>query len=149
MQKTGIIVSVDEGKEFVGSILLAGEAAIAQHLGLERADEGLGPGVVIRVGSGRHALLHACSAQPLTEGAAAILAATVAVKDDAVGATSGGQGGVERFDDEVAAQVVAQTPADDASRAQVDDHSQVEPALLAGDVGAERSETASRRLPEG
>ena len=82
MQAAGIVVGVDEGKEFVSGVLLAGEAAIAQHLGLEGADEGLGPGVVIGVGSGRHALLQACGAQPLTKSAAAILAAAVAVEDD-------------------------------------------------------------------
>jgi len=99
VQAAGVVVAVDEGKEFVGCVLLAGKAAIAQHLGLERADEGFGPGVVIGVGSGRHALLHACGAQPLTEEAAAILAATVAVEDDALGAASGGECGVEGLDD--------------------------------------------------
>jgi hypothetical protein len=33
--------------------------------------------------------------------------------------------------------VIAQTPTDDAARAQVDDHGQVEPALLTGDIGTE------------
>ena len=137
MQAAGIVVAVDEGKELVGGVLLAGEAAIAQHLGFEGADEGLGPGVVIGVGSGRHALLHACGAQPLAEGAAAILAATVAVKDDALGATSSGEGGVKGLDNQITAQVIAQTPTDGAARAQVDDHGQVEPALLTGDIGTE------------
>ena len=53
------------------------------------------------IGSGRHALLHACGAQPLAEGAAAILTATVAVEDDALGAASGSEGGVEGLDDEM------------------------------------------------
>ncbi len=134
MQAAGVVVAVEEGKEFVGGVLLAGEAAIAQHLGFEGADEGLGPGDVIGVGSGRHALLHACGAQPLAEGAAAILAATVTVEDDALGAASGGEVGVEGPDDHIAAQVIAQTPADDAVRAQVDDNGQVEPDLLNGDI---------------
>ena len=137
MLAADIVVAVDEGKEFVSGVLLAGEAAIAQHLGLEGADEGLGPGVVIGVGSGRHALLHACGTQPLTKSAAAILAAAVTVEDDALGAASGDEGGVEGLDDQITAQVIAQTPTDDAARAQVDDHGQIEPALLAGDIGTE------------
>ena len=98
----------------MSGVLLAGEAAIAQHLGLEGADEGLGPGVVIGVGSGRHALLHACGTQPLTKSAAAILAAAVTVEDDALGAASGDEGGVEGLDDQIAAQVIAQTSANDS-----------------------------------
>jgi hypothetical protein len=55
-------------------------------------------------GPGGHALLHACGTQSLAEDAAAILAATVAVEDDALGAASGGEGGVEGLDDQIAAQ---------------------------------------------
>ncbi len=46
MQAAGVVVAVDEGKEFVDGVLLAGKAAIAQHLGSERADKGLSPGPV-------------------------------------------------------------------------------------------------------
>jgi len=62
---------------------------------------------------------------------------SVAKQHDALGAASGGEGGVEGLDDQITAQVIAQAPADDAARAQVDDDGQVEPALLAGDVGTE------------
>ena len=86
MQAAGVVVVVDEGKEFADSVLLAGKAAIALHLGFERVEKGLSPGPVcgmIGVGSGGHALLHACGAQPLAEGSAAILAATVTVEPSA------------------------------------------------------------------
>ena len=46
MQAAGVVVVVDEGKEFADSVLLAGKAAIAQHLGFERAEKGLSPGPV-------------------------------------------------------------------------------------------------------
>ena len=35
MQAAGIVVAIDEGKEFVGGVILAGKAAIAQNLGFQ------------------------------------------------------------------------------------------------------------------
>lgn len=71
-------MSEAEGKKLAGGVLLARAAAIAQHFGIERADEGLDPVVVIRVGSSGHALLYASGAQPLAKDVASILAAAVA-----------------------------------------------------------------------
>jgi hypothetical protein len=35
VQAAGIVVAIDEGKEFVGGVILAGKAAIAQNLGFQ------------------------------------------------------------------------------------------------------------------
>jgi hypothetical protein len=52
----------------------------------EGADEGFGPGVIVRVGACRHALTQAGLGQSLTEEPTAVLAAAIAVED---GAASG------------------------------------------------------------
>lgn len=83
MEALGVVVAFDEGEDFHAGISGVDEASVLQHLGFERAHEGLGPGVVIGIGAGGHALAHAGVAQHRAEGFAAILAPTVAVEPSA------------------------------------------------------------------
>ena len=76
----GVVVKVDVGKESVLAQVHSGKATL-EHLGFEGADEGLGPGVVIRIGARGHALAHPALAQELPVSGAAILAAAVTVED--------------------------------------------------------------------
>ena len=54
----GVVVGFDVGEEFDAGIGVGDERAVGKHLGLEGADEGLGPGVVIGIGTRGHALAH-------------------------------------------------------------------------------------------
>ena len=121
------------------------ERAVGKYLGFEGADEGLGPGVVIGIGACGPALAHPGLAQEVPESAAAVLAATVAVEDEAGKRAARTQGLLERIEDQVGAQMAGQGSADDLARAEIDDHGQIKPARRGGDEGAERSETAKGR----
>ena len=77
----GVIVGFDIGKDLGLRILIIDEAAPLKHLGFERADKRFGPGVVIRIGSRRHALPDACPIKEFSIGSAAILAASITVED--------------------------------------------------------------------
>ena len=72
--------------------------------------------------------------QSLAEGSAAILAAPIAVEDGLVD-RAGLERLVEGGQDEIGAQVVGETPAEDAARAEVDDDGEVKPARTGRDEG--------------
>ena len=129
-----VVVAFDVVKDFQARIGGIFKAAALQHLAFERADEGLAPGVVIRVGTRRHALAHPRSCQSLAEGGTAVLAAAVTV-EDAIFCRTGAESLAQGSHDQVAVQVVTQAPADHAARTQVEDHGQVEPARGGGDEG--------------
>src|SRR5215207_11432255 len=80
----GVVVAVDEVEDFragVGSVL---EDAALEHLELEGADEGLGPGIVVGIGARGHALAQAGGGQGLAKGGAGVLAAAIAMEDGLV-----------------------------------------------------------------
>ena len=79
----GVVVGFDVGEEFDPGIAMSAERALLEHFGFEGADEGLGPGVVIRIGARGHALAHPALAQEIPVSGAAILAAAVTVEDKA------------------------------------------------------------------
>ena len=120
-----VVVAVDERGDFGTDIAGVDEAAVLQHLGFECAHERFGPGVVIGIGSCRHALTHSREPQDVAKGPTTVLTASVAVKDQIGGVASGGDGLLHGIDDQIAAQVIGQGPADNASRAQVDDDGEV------------------------
>lgn len=68
----GVVAGVDEGKDLGGGVGRVDELGALEHLGLEGAQERLGPGVVMRIGSGGHALAAACGGEQATELGAAI-----------------------------------------------------------------------------
>lgn len=70
----------------------ASVALIKQHLCFKRAHEGLRPGVVIRIGPGRPALIHPSLGKRLAKDSAAILVAAVAVEDEAMAAAMAAAG---------------------------------------------------------
>ena len=80
MLSLGVVVSVNVGKDLDLSMPLVNELAALEHLGLEGTHEGFGPGIVIRIGSSRHALSDSGLLEKGSECLASVLAATVAVK---------------------------------------------------------------------
>ena len=79
----GVVVGFDIGEDFGAGIVGINEGAALEHFGFEGAHEGFGPGVVIGIGPGGHALPELVGAQELAVGPAAVLAAAVAVEDGA------------------------------------------------------------------
>ena len=131
----GVVVAFDVGEEFGEGVSAVDEAAALEHFGLEAADGRFAPGVVVGIGAGGHALAQAVGGQEGAEHLAAILAAAVAVEDEARRGAAGGQSLLEGGGDQIGPHVVGQSPADDAARAEVDDEGEVEPAVLRGDEG--------------
>ena len=131
----GVVVGFEVGEDLGVGIGAGAEGAVLEHLGLAGADEGLGPGVVIGIGARGHALAQAGLAQEFPESGAAVLAAQVAVEDEAGPDAARSQGLLEGRDDQVGAQMVGEGSADDFARAEVDDHGQIEPAGGGGDEG--------------
>ena len=79
----GIVVGLDAGEEFDPGVGAVDKAAVLQHLRFQSADEGFGPGIMIGIGPGGHALADAGLLKELPVFAAAILAAAVAMKPTA------------------------------------------------------------------
>ena len=131
VEALSVVVAVDERGDFGTEVAGVDEAAVLQHLSFERAHERLGSSVVAGIGSCGHALAHSREPQVVAEGSAAVLTASVAREAQPSGVASGGDGLLHGNDDQIAAQVIGQGPANDASGAQVDDDGEV----------------ASRRLP--
>src|SRR5678815_1766319 len=78
-----VVVAVDVIEEFgagIGGVL---EDAALEHFELEGADEGLRPGVIVRIGASRHALAQPGRRQGQSKRSAAVLAAAVAMEDGA------------------------------------------------------------------
>ena len=89
MFSVGVVVAFDVFEDFCLGIIGIFEATILKHFEFESSDEGFGPGVLVGVGPGRHALAQAGLGQGLAEGSASLLAAAVTVEDGAVGGTCG------------------------------------------------------------
>ena len=96
----GVVVTFDVFEDFGAGVAGVLEASVLKHFELEGADEGLGPGVVVGVGPGGHALAQAGFGQGFAEGGAPVLAAAVAVEDGAVGG-AGLEGLEKRVEDQV------------------------------------------------
>ncbi len=79
----GVVVGVDVGEEFDPGVGGVDEAAVLQHLRFQGAHEGFGPGIVIGIGPCGHALADAGLLKEPPVFAAAILAAAIAVEDEA------------------------------------------------------------------
>ncbi len=78
-----VVVRIDVVEDFSSSVVRVDEVAALEHFGFEGSDEGLYPGVVIGIGASGHALAHASTFEDLAVSSAAVLAASVAMKDDA------------------------------------------------------------------
>ena len=106
MFAVGVVVGVDGGEAFGPGVDRVDKAAALEHLGLEGADEGFGPCVVVRTGAGRHALTQARAAQKRALRTAAVLAATITVKDGPAVPGVRADGLLQGWSDQFVAQVL-------------------------------------------
>ena len=141
----GVAVGFEVGEDFDAGIGVVDERAVLEPFGFEGADEGLGPGVVVGIGPGGHALLHAGLAQKLPVSSTAVLAATITVEDQVWERAARSQGLFESIGHQRRAQVAGQGPADDFAGAEIDDDGQIKPAAGGGDEGTEWNEIAKGR----
>ena len=136
MATSGVVVAFDVFKKLEFYFGFIGRGLIFEEFLLESADEGLAPGIVIRVGSPGHALGDAMACQQSPKSPAAELAASVAVKDELLrGESARLQRIAHGLADQVAPQVIGQVPTDDLPRVKIHDHRQITPALLGGHEG--------------
>lgn len=129
-----VVVSIDVLKDLDARVGRSIEAAALKHFVFEGADEGLGPGVMVGVGASGHALAEAGLGEGLAEGGAGVLAAAVAVEDGALSG-AGLECLPEGVEDEIRAEMIGQSPAEDAPGVEVDDDGEVEPTGGGGDEG--------------
>ena len=125
------------------------EAAVLEHCGFPGGHKGFAPGVVLGNSACGPALAQTGAAQERTEDGAAILAAAIAVEEEARSGPTGVERLLEGLADEAGAQGICQRPADDFARAAVDDDGAVKPARSGGDEGTAWNEIACRRPPAG
>lgn len=77
----GIVVEIDVDEDLGARVVGVDEATVLQYFDFQGPHEGFGPIVVIRVGSGRHALTHSSLAQDLPISRTAALVAAVVAED--------------------------------------------------------------------
>ena len=123
----GVVVAFDVFEEFQ-TRLLNRPVSSDLNFQFERSDEGFGPGVIVRVGPGRHALAHFRSLEDRTKKTAGILAASIAVKDQIGLRPTCRHGLLHGLGHQLGAHILPQTPAHDLTRTQIDHYGQVEPA---------------------
>ncbi len=135
MSAAGVVVGVDVGEEFDLGVGGVDEAAVLQHLRFQGAHEGFGPNIVIGISPRGHASADVGLLKKPPVFTAAILAAAVAVEDEAFGCGTGAEGLTEGIANEGGSEVAGEGPADDAPGAKIDHHGQIEPAFASGSVG--------------
>lgn len=100
MEAVRIVVAVDVIEEFGLRVLQVEERAALEHFAFEGGDERFGPGIIVGVSPGRHALAKTGPLEGGAEGGAGILAATIAVEDDGLAGRTGFGGLGEGLEDE-------------------------------------------------
>jgi hypothetical protein len=129
-----VVVAVDIIEEFGPGVSGVLEDAALKHFVFESTDEGFRPGIVVGIGPSRHALEQPGCRQGEPKESAAVLASAITVEDSAAGWTRL-EGLSQGRHDQVGPEMIGETPANDASRVQVDHNGQVEPSSLDGDIG--------------
>lgn len=124
----GVIVGFDVSKELDAGVGSVEKASALEHLRFECADERFGPGIVVGIGSRRHALERTRFSEVSTEESAAILTSPIAVEDE-TGLRAARLIPLSKgISHEIGTEVVGEGPSDDAAGTQVDNHGEVEPA---------------------
>src|SRR5215203_6769468 len=109
-----------------------------EQLAFQRGEEALGDGVVQRIPDRSHGSDEAGGVQAAAVGERGVLAAVVGVADQAGWRLSLADGHLQGVQDQFGAQVLGHRPANDPTRERVQDHGEVQPALvgaLLGNVG--------------
>ena len=128
MSAVGVVVGFDVSEELGAGVVPVEEASALEHLRFECADERFRPGIVVGIGSRRHALERTRLSELGTEESAAILTSPIAVEDE-TGLRAARLIPLSKgFSYEIGAEMVGEGPSDDAAGTQVDNNGEVEPA---------------------
>jgi hypothetical protein len=146
--------SVVEGLEVVekgsggGTFGIEGKV-IAEDFRLQRSKGAFRESVIIAITLGAHALAQSMSGEQPTGDAGRVLAAAIGVKDRSPRHQARVDGPGDRIDDQIGVKGVGEFPAENSAGEQIDDDSQIEPALPGSNVGdvAHELSTRSRRRP--
>ena len=103
------------------------------QFGLDGLEERLDNRVIVAVAFTAHGYLESMLAQTFLVIVRAILGTSIRVMDAALGRLSQGDSHVQRADRQVPFHPVADSPANDPTRIQIQNHSQIQPALLGPD----------------
>ena len=133
-------LDVPEDREVGGCAGL--EARTVDALDLHAAPEAFGAGVVVAVAAPAHADREAVISEVLAVRLGRVLAAAVAVVQQSGAGSTGGDGGVQRAQDQAGFQVLIHGPADDLAREEVFDRGEVDRTL----VGVDRRDVGDPAL---
>lgn len=134
MPTAWIIEAVDVLKDGGFGLASGLPCAPPDQLGLDRLEEGLDGSVIVAIALAAHRHLEPMLAQDLLIVVRTVLAAAIAVEDRASGRRPEGDRHLQRPDRQIAFHAVADSPADHAAGMQVEDHSQIQPALAGPDI---------------
>src|SRR5262245_50391388 len=123
----GVVPALDVVEQRAAGVGRRAESLAVQQLTLERREETLAQGIVIRIPDGAHRGPHAEVETTLAVGDGRVLAAMIGMMDDLVRAPLL-QGHVERNQYELGAQMRGHSPADDPPAPDIDHHCEVEEA---------------------
>ena len=135
MAPNGVVEAVDVAGNVACRVGAGEEGGSPDQLGFQRLEERLDHGVVVTVALARHRDADAVAAQLGLVIDRAVLAAAIGMVDQPLGRTPHGESGLQGSDRQPAVQAVADRPADDPPREQVDDDGEIDPALPCPHVG--------------
>ena len=130
MSAVGVVVGFDVSEELGAGVVPVEEASALEHLRFECADERFRPGIVVGIGSRRHALERTRLSELSTEESAAILTSPIAVEDETGLRAARLIPLPKGFSHEIGAEMVGEGPSDDAAGTQVDNNGEVEPDVV-------------------
>ena len=108
--------------------------AAPDQLGLDGFEEGLDGGVIVAIALAAHRHFEAMLAQDFLIVVRTVLTAAVAVEDAVPRWGSQSDGHLQRLDRQIGFHAAADGPADDAPRMQIEDDSEIQPALAGPDI---------------
>ena len=129
MASARIVEPVDVFEDGDFGITTRSPGSLPQQLSLDRLEERLDCRVIIAIAFAAHRHLEAMLAQDFLIVVGAILTAAICVVDAAFWRSAQSYGHVQRPDRQVALHPIADGPADDAPRMQIEDDSQIQPAF--------------------
>lgn len=109
--------------------------ATPDQFGLERFEEAFDGGIVVAVAFPAHRRFEAVLAQLLLVTVGTVLRSSIRVMNTAWWRVSDGDGHVQRPPSQILLHAVADRPAKDTARKQINDYSQIDPALPRPDIG--------------
>jgi hypothetical protein len=131
-----IVEDLDVLEEFPAGLLARlWPSSPRKQLRLQRAEETLHNSVVPTVAAPTHAGSEPMPGEPLAITSGGVLAAAVTVMEETRTRLAMSKGLIQGLERQFLGETVADRPADDSARAQIQQNSQIQPALLRPDIG--------------